>query len=46
MNRTTKELRYLAKRPFRLPKSAADLIPIDRVWEDGFFQNGKIFCKT
>ena len=46
MNRTTKELRYLAKRPFRLPKSATDLIPIDRVWEDGIFQNGKVYSKT
>lgn len=34
MYKATKELHALSKQPFRLPKSATDLIPIDEVWED------------
>ena len=46
MQKTVKELRSLTGRPFRRPKSAADLIPIDRTWEDGIFQNGRLYSKT
>lgn len=46
MYRTIKELRHLTKQPARIPKSAIDMIPIDNAWEDGIFQNGKVFSKT
>ena len=42
MCKATKALHALSKQPFRLPKSAADLIPIDEVWEDGIFRSGKV----
>ena len=46
MYKATKGLHALSKQPFRLPKSAADLIPIDEVWEDGIFHSGKVWSKT
>ena len=46
MYKATKGLHALSKQPFRLPKSAADLIPIDEVWEDGIFRSGKVWSKT
>lgn len=46
MLRTIKELRYLTKQQVRPPKSVADLIPVEQVWEDGIIKAGKLYSKT
>lgn len=46
MNKTLKRARKEERVPFVRMKRAQDVIPINRIWEDGIFQHGSKFSKT
>ena len=46
MIKTLETSQKQAKTKFRIPRSAQDILPVDRVWPDGIFQCGEQFSKS
>ena len=41
MMKTLADIKKQEKRPFKIPRSIQDIIPIQRIWEDGICQVGQ-----